>query len=374
MALSWKRALCSAALASALVLFLVPLQACSSLSEKEKIALDGYKQNSKAYYTTGKYREAIHQCRRGLEIDEDDYSLNLNLAWALLKSGEKQNIFAAFDQFKSMDKPDWFWHDWLVFLFLADEEDYKVTLGIGQTCCKIATEFGKQIDRYTWKIESEPATIEIFGEKIKECEERKAENLDKAIQYLKRTLAMERQKENVDAILTLGQAYAYRGKPEMALETLGHGISLLDKSTSFHQKRLEKEKNLNSNGQRYFQKTIRRNLKLEQGLRGILAFVYRLQGDNEKALEQYSLLYNKGLFNDSQHYNRGITLQALGRYEEAIRDFELFLGQASMSGKSYDEDPHFHMAFDNIKTCREAVKTQAGNASTPAEGPLKTHE
>lgn len=313
---------------------------CSTSPDRDEIALNLYKQNSKSYYNSGKYRETIDQCQKGLAIDEDDFSLNLTMSWALLKTGGKADLFAAYDQFQKTLDLLWF------------DTDFRALLGLGQTCYKIAIIYHTKLEQLNKRVEAEPESRELFEDEIEECEEGKERYLREAIEYLNRTLEEERQKENIEAILTLGQAYAYWGRFTESEAYLTRGLKLLEDSTSFQQSKLDKDQSITSDGRRFFERQIARNLIWEKELRGVLAYVYARHKEFDKALEQYDLLEQRDLFDDFQYYNRGITLQKLGRYEDSIRDFEKFLSNASVAGKQFDEDEHFHLAFEKIAECR----------------------
>jgi tetratricopeptide (TPR) repeat protein len=330
--------------------------ACFSLSEQEKVALDGYKHNSKAYYNSGKYGETIDQCLKGLELDEDDYSLNLTLAWARLRSGTKPNLFEAYNQFKKTDSLRWF------------NDDFRISLGLGETCYKIAMVYRQRLDYFERKIEEDANTALLFEEEIEECREGMERYLEEAIEYLQDTLAHERERENIEAILTLGQAYAYDGEHELAVQYLNQGLDLLESSTTFQQKQLEGESSITGDGRRFFERQVRRNLRWEKELRGILAFVYRRMGELDNALMQYNLLEERELFDDVQHYNRAIVLQELGRYQEAIEEYDRFLRRASLSGREFDEDEHFHLAIQKQEECRNRIKQAGGTAASEGAG------
>lgn len=340
------------------------------LSLKEEKALEAYKQNSKSYFNNGSYAEAIDQCNKGLKLDPNDHSLKLTKAWALLKSGDDRYIFAARRHFEEMVAPRWFGHSIMVSLGLSEEMDFRVNLGLGQACYKIATLFGRKLSAYEAQIEEDPEIAELNAEEIEICRDGQAENLKMAIYNLEQTLTDERQKENAEAILTLGQVYAYKGDHLLAVRYLEQGLDLLEQSTSFQQERLDKDLQITLDGKRFYQREIRKNLLMERDLRGILASVYRRMNEFENALEQYDLLEKRDLFLPIQYYNRGITLQEMGRFREAILNFELFLSRSSVTGMDFDEDEHFHRAFDRIKQCRDALGegSPAQGRASPAAG------
>lgn len=326
------------------------LQACG-LSSKEESAINIYKQNSRAYYNNGKYGEAIDQCIKGMEIDASDFDLNLTLAWSLLKAGGVPNTFAALDQFNKTDDLLWM------------EDDYRITLGLGETCYRIATVYRNRLERFGEQIKEDPAEEELYVEEIEECQDGQEEYLAMAIDYLLEVLDHERQEDNQEAILTLGQAYAYAGETEEAVRYLIKGLDVLQSSTSFLQARLDKDQGIDSDSRRFFERQITRNLRVEKELRGILAYVYEMDGEHAKALEQLNLLEERDLFENAQYYNRGMVLQNMGRYQEAIENFELFLSRGSVMGKGFDEDDRFHLAFERIEVCRKAL----GQPSSPVD-------
>ncbi|MBU0755936.1 MAG: tetratricopeptide repeat protein [Planctomycetes bacterium] len=332
---------------------------CSSLDEREEAALNIYKQNSKSYYNSGRYDEAIDQCNKGIELDPDDFSLNLTLGWSLLRAEGTANLFAAYEQFQTALGLNWF------------DEDYRAVLGLGQTCFKIATLYNQKLSDIEQRIEKNQEAAAVFQEEIDACREGKIRYLEEAIDRLQEVLKNERQKENIDALLTLGQAYAYSGEENLAVDSLIHGLDLLEKSTSFQQKKLDSDTSITGDGRRFFERQIRRNLKWERELRGLLAYIFQRQENHEQALEQFRIMEARDLFDNVQYYNYGVSLQALGRYEKAIEAYEMFLNLASVSGKQFDEDEHFHLAFERINACREALKKTSRNRLQDGPGPRR---
>jgi tetratricopeptide (TPR) repeat protein len=327
---------------------LVLFPSCFGLSEKEETALALYKQNSKSYYNTGKYEETIDQCYKGLELDEDDFSLNLTLAWALLRAGGKANVFASYNQFNKVLDSQWF------------DEDYRALLGLGEASYRIATLYNQKLEQYERRLEADPGSEELFAEEMELCREGRERYLEEAKDYLNLVLENERHSENVDALLVLGQVHAYSGAHDQAVECIVRGLGLLEQSTSFQQSKLDMDKTITGDGRRFFERQIKRNLKSEKELRGLLAFVYQLQDEHELALVQYNLLKDRDLFDFVQYYNRGVCFQELGRYEDAILDFEAYLSKASVTGKGFDEDEHFHKAFERISQCRSMIRNTGG--------------
>lgn len=110
-------------------LWLALLCSCQvfGLSEEEEQRLTVHKQNAKKYYESGHLDRSIQQCRKGLLIDEDDSSLQLNLAFSLLRTGTPANIREAKTLLEDLDS----WFD-------EDENHYKIQLGLGLAHMQIA--------------------------------------------------------------------------------------------------------------------------------------------------------------------------------------------------------------------------------------------
>ena len=131
----------------------------------------------------------------------------------------------------------------------------------------------------------------------------------------------------------------------------------------FQKNQLETDSSITSDGRRFLEREVRRNMRWERELRGVLAFVYRRTGELEKVLEQYAILEEKELFDAVQHYNRALVYQDLGMYAKAIEEFDQFLRQASVTGRKFDEDIHFQLAIQKQEECRRKLKDTGGAAS-----------
>jgi tetratricopeptide (TPR) repeat protein len=266
----------------------------------------------------------------------------------------KPNLFAAEKQFKKTDGLRWF------------DDDYRIYLGLGEACYRIATLYRNRLDYFKDRVAEEPGSEELYADEMNECREGMERRLQEAIENLEFTLTHERQEENIEAILLLGQANAYGGDKEKAVDYLLRGLDLLESSTSFQQSRIDSDQQMTGDGRRYFERQIRKNLKWEKELRGILAFVYSRQENYEKALEQYDILEERDLFDETQHYNRGLAFMQLGRYEDALMDFDRYLKRAGAAGKEFDEDEHFHRAFQNMEACKKHLNNpETGQAPAP---------
>jgi len=320
-------------------------QGCMGLSEQEQLALDGYKRNSKSFIMQKDYGRAIDQCFKGLDIEDEDFSLNLTLAYSLLSLGDKTHVFEAYKQFEKTEDLLWF------------SDDFRISLGMGQTCFKIATFYRNKLMQYEWKIKKDPESEELYEEEMEQCREGMTDYLSEALDNLHAVIVDERQKENTEAILALGQAYSYLGEEDKALQYINMGLDLLEERSSFTQKTIDTNPTLNDEWLRHFENDIRKNMRMEQELRGVLAFIYSRREDWELALEQYNLMQSRDIFDPIQFYNRGVAYQAMEKYDDAIKDFNQFLRKASPD-KNFEEDEHFHRAFDKIKECEKIITSR----------------
>jgi len=308
---------------SLLTVCLLALASCAGLSDGEESKLNGYKLNSKNYYTQGKYLQAIDQCRKGLAIEEDDYSLNLELGMALLYQSNKvadrgermRYLFSALEQFEKTNSLRW--------LFSAD--DYRVHLGLGMVHYKIATEYRKRCEDLERRLAGDPTLEGDLEDGIDECRDGVDVEVAAAKKHLHNVLEYERQSENLEALLRLGQVYAYSQEFEEATAYLKKGLDLLERSTDFIRRRLESEDTMAATEKAYYEARLQANLTREKELRGILANSYARLDRHMDRLTQFIVLEERGLMDGALSYNKALAEQELGLYPDAIIDFTRFI-------------------------------------------------
>ncbi len=108
-----------AAAAAALLL----LAGCLSQDEQDRLGVFRY--NAKAYYDAGDYARAEDQCRRGLQIDDEDESLMLQLAYSLLLQATPAKLEEAAARFADGVGP-------------FGSDDWRLRLGHGMTLQQLA--------------------------------------------------------------------------------------------------------------------------------------------------------------------------------------------------------------------------------------------
>jgi len=307
-------------------LFLLPallLASCIGLSDQEEIKLNDYKRNSKNYYNQGKYLQAIDQCRKGLEIDDDDYSLNLELGMALfyhsnqLKArGDRMTyLFAARDQLRRTDNLRWFF----------SSDDYRVHLGLGMVHYKIATEYRKQLEELDLRMTLEPELAAELETNAETCRLGVQEEIVESQLHLEEVLTYDRQRDNLEAILYLGQTHAYVGDFEESVGYLEYGLTLLDQSNTFYERRLESEERMSARQRSFYEGRVEANKTRERELRGILANTFNRLERQQDRLRQFEILVERGLADGVVYYNKALAEQDLGLHCEAIMDFSVFI-------------------------------------------------
>jgi len=345
---------------AALFIFGLLLASCTGLGEDEEGKLNDYKLNSKNYYTQGKYLQAIDQCRKGLAIDEDDYSLNLELGMALYyhsaqlkdRTERMRYLFGALEQLEATDSLRWFF----------GEDDYRVHLSLGMVHYRIATEYRRQLvdlERRLANVRSAPAaseeesdeieeSIESIEDSIAECDDGVDDEIDLAEDHFLKVLSYERQRENIDAILYLGQIYTYVANFPEAVEYLSLGLDLLERSTGFISRRLESEDTMDASERLFFETRLEENMNKEKDLRGILANALGRLERHEERLEQFQLLHERGMLDGALSYNKALAERDLGRYPEAIIDFNRFIREGLAPDSEVEDHDRLTKAINSM--------------------------
>ncbi len=337
----------------ALFLLGVLFASCAGLSEEELGKLNDYKLNSKNYYTQGKYHQAIDQCRKGLAIDDDDYSLNLEMGMALYyhstllkdRAERMRYLFGALEQLEKTDSLRWFFGD----------DDYRVHLSLGMVHYRVATEYRRQLveaERRLANVQNAEGTtddeIDVLEDKIDECTEGVEDEIELAEEHFAKVLSYERQNENIEAILYLGQIYTYIADYEKAVEYLSRGLDLLERSNGFLSRRLESEDTMDASERLFFENRLQENIAREKDLRGILANAYGRLERHEERLEQFELLNERGMLDGILSYNKALAERDLGRYPEAIIDFNRFIREGLAPDSEVEDHERLTKAINSM--------------------------
>lgn len=338
----------AAALAAALAAAFLALPACAGLSEEEESKLNEYKLNSKNYYNQEKYLQAIDQCGKGLAIDGSDYSLNLELGMAyfyhshrLRDHGEKMRyLFAALEQLEKTDS--------LGGGLFSRNDDFRVHLGLGMVHYKIAIEYHRQMKELERLVEEGQDEEADTLDRIEACREGFEDEIEFAKSYLEDVLSFDRQSENMEAILYLGQVHAYKRDFDEAIAYLEQGLVLLERSNRFIKRRLESEDTMDTDEREFNETRLATNLMREKELRGILANIYGRLGRNEERLAQFEILEERELLEGVAFYNKALAEQALGRYPQAIMDFNRFIRIGLAPDSTVEDRERLHTAINKM--------------------------
>jgi uncharacterized membrane protein len=84
----------------------------------------------------------------------------------------------------------------------------------------------------------------------------------------------------------------------------------------------------------------------EKELRGILAKVYARLGRNEERLEQFRILEEKGLLDGTSIYNKALAEEEMGRYPEAVIDYNRFIRKGLAPETKVEDRIKLHQAVN----------------------------
>lgn len=328
------------------------LFSCSSLNDEEEASLNQYKLNSKNFFTQKSYMKVIDQCSKGLALDEDDYSLNLELGMAYLYHAKTLNkrdkkleyLYAALEQLERTDSLRWF------------NDDFRVHLCLGMLHYTLATEYRKQIAEFEKRIDADPSLADDFEKKIEECRDGLEDETDKAKEHLAEVLATERQEDNLDALLYMGEVHAYRFEHEESIEYLVPGIEALDRSTAYLQRRLESKESMGNYERVQFEQLLDRNIRWEKNFRSVLADAFARLDRHEERLEQYAILEERDLMETHFYYNKALAEEAMGRLPDALLSYHMFIRKSLGSDSSIEQKKRLDMASGNMMKILEKIK------------------
>jgi len=328
------------------------LLSCSSLSDEEEASLNQYKLNSKNLFTERKYQHVIDQCSKGLAIEEDDYSLNLELGMAYLyhaktldnRERKLEYLYAALEQLERTDSLRWF------------NDDFRVHLCLGMIHYTVAQEYRKQIAEFERRRASDPALEEEFEDEIDECQKGLEDEVEDAKLHLARVLADDRQKDNLDALLYMGEIHAYTSKHQKAVEYFLPGIEALDRSTVYLKRRLESKESMERYERSQFEHLLARNIMWEKNFRSVLANEYARLGDHEKRLEQYRLLEERDLMETHFYYNKALAEEAIDLLPNALLSYHSLRRKSLGSDTTVENKKRLDKASGNMLKILEQLK------------------
>jgi tetratricopeptide (TPR) repeat protein len=295
-------------------LLLAPLAlatACLSQADKEKLEI--HRVEATHYYDVGEYERAEEQCRAGLEVDDTDEILGLQLGYSLLMQATPKKLDEASELFHT--RLGWF-----------GSPDWRLSLGAGMA------------DQERARLLAADAAKEPDKEKAAKLTERAAELRASARSSLDAADVASRAKENNAppellyhlSLLDLDEARydLFRPHAEEAIALLRTAdkfaaVQIRQQADDKERARLERARNINAERAR---RLIKELARIEWG---------REPKDLPAAAKNMKTLEEFGPLQRADYFNRGRILEATGDLEGAVSDYEKFL---SLSADVADEN------------------------------------
>ncbi len=316
--------------AYALLLFST-LTACGviGMSAQQQAQLTAFQQNAKLYYDGGNFDQALHQIRRGLDLDPDNYNLLQLRAWCFLRMARnnKTLVERAIAEFDS-----------LMALRSIDSHGPQTLLGFALLQQYLGQEQQDQAD----VLQEEIGRIEAGGPEALGKKARMGEHLERAaaryeqartmlqelldrgdVVLLARFHAMQNEALTMKLQRALGNEEAARHHYELALAHGGDYLQRLEREQRRMREVYEQTRDIAQ------EQTLQMELQalIDDELKGrdYLANLYFNNGDYAAAVAQQDRILTLDPTRSVDYYNRGRSLEMLGRPSEAKRDFERFL-------------------------------------------------
>lgn len=288
--------------------------------DKEHEALIRYQQNAQIYWDNGNLDQSLDQVRRGLEIDPENYKLLTIQAWATLRRSatEPDVLPTAEKQFDHL-------------LSLRDESDHspQVRLGYAKTQGKRAVELLQRANDLEEQSKRDPsgvdhtqeaATLRADAEKY----------FARAVKELK-TL-VDRGEELLLAHYDLMSLLWWRGDYDGAV---AEGNAYLERAAQLEERQhRELRRTLQVDYEQQVREDLQQLIDDELEVRVFMANMHYKRGHPELAVEQLDEVLRREPDRYNDYYNRGMSLLALGRTEEARRDLQKFLATTQLSQES----------------------------------------
>ena len=197
--------------------------ACSSTElsgEQKEQALEMHTSMALGYYSMGEVDRAEHQALKGLDLDPDDETLQLILAWTLQRRGSTADVLRA-EQ---------------IFRRLQDTDDYRAVLGLGEALEQKGKAYddaarGIRSGKQFTEAEDPLARATQLTESAEDC-------WDEAADLYHQTLDLH--PEDRDALNGLQRVYALLGRYDESLEASDQLLRLTKSEMDFWVERLER--------------------------------------------------------------------------------------------------------------------------------------
>ncbi len=295
-------------------------------SKRQENLLEIYKNTAESYYQLKDNDRAIGQSIKALEIDRDDLKTQLILAWSLTRRGTTEDLV----------------HAEMVFRSIADEEDFRVSLGLGTTLERLGVANSEAADA----VASGRRVTEARDPKKRaaELKQRSVDLWTEASTWYEKTLTM--QKSNLDALNGLQRVDALLGQPESSLARSRQMITALVADRAFWEAQLKRTR-IEDGEEREIRKMIRQFVDLEVATRMHAAQVLHGLGENEESLAQLDAAIVLNPDRADVHGMRAVVQRDLGRYDNAIADAQRFIALSPQ----LSDGPDVQKAFDLIEAC-----------------------
>jgi len=341
------RSLPARPLTAALVGAALLLGGCNSAQEQAKLEL--HEENCQNYYQQGEFFRALQQAELALSVDQDNVTMRIARGLCLLRIAKGAGDTDLLDQ--SIDVFDELIDD------VSVDEEYQAYLGHGSAHLQRFLALDGSIGQLQSRVDRG------FLDEVSQAQEERlvarhremqAEDLEVAEESFREVLSLETHAENsyamVDLVLVLN---AGGEKHEDMVELANKALALLDENNVVNGRMLENSAGLPTATKLALERRIETNGAKEQALRDLLATVYFNKGELVPALEQLTLLADRGLMGEAQYYNRAEIYEQLGRFDLAVADLQSFMRMRS-GYLTYEEDTLAPEIFRRIDELRAA--------------------
>lgn len=306
-------ALCSLGLASCGVF---------GLGSEKKQQLTLHQSNAQLYVDGRQYSQALDQVRRGLEIDPDDYKLNMIRSFCLLSLAQETNDA---DRLRQASEA----FDKLLTLRASDKLEPKAHLGYALVQQRLGMQQRSEADRMNDELKrSNLSDLEKSSRENKATEhQRKAESHMQTAERELQGLAASGDLPLL-AHYHLLQIYALQNRHREAIVEGTKYIELATKQQEAHRQQIEKTSSVG------YEKDQRGQLQdlidKEIEVRALLAHLHWKLGEHDLSVAQLDRVLTLDPARSVDYYNRGRSYQALNRPEEMRRDYKKFLATTKL--------------------------------------------
>ena len=282
-----------------------------------------FHQQNAQYYMDGKrHSDALDQCRRGLELDPDDYKLNLIKAYCMLTLAKDTP-----DPVKVKQVADQF--DYVLTLRSSNELEPKAWLGYALVQQKLGQLQIVEAERLRDEIARGVAnTVDRAS-----LEARRKEHEAKGKAFVgnaERALLQLVERGDVP-MLAHYHLLQIRALEKDYAAAVVHGNAYIDLNEKAQKLRRDEIDRTMTAGYETFRRTQLQDLVAEEiSVRAMLGNLYHKLGQHEQALAQLNRVLSLDPARSVDYYNRGRSLQALGRGDDARRDFTRFLATTNL--------------------------------------------